>query len=531
MSTDRLLRLLLAAVGALYVATVLRTGWTGDDAFITLRAVDNFVHGYGLVSNPPERVLGFTNPLWAFALMLPTALGLGGYATAIGTGVVASAAAALVVLLRATQDRAAAIVAGAWLTASAAYVDFSTSGLENPLAHLLLALFFSAFIGGRLCASRAWSWALAALIVVNRQDHALLIAPALSSLLLARTTADEARSVLARTRPRLVRPFLPVLRAAVLGGAPLWGWLAFALVYYGFPFPNTAYAKLNVHLPQGLLARQGFAYFLDSWHRDPVTLSIIALALSQLAFDRSREALATGAGIALYLAYVVRIGGDFMAGRFFTAPFLVAVVWLAGRVLSRRSNPTLLALTCASLAVLVWFPISYRTVHKDVDCIIGESGIVSERHCYSNYTALVDNLGTGNYTQHPRWQRGVALRRGGRRVLTSTNVGMMGYVAGPLVHVIDLMALTEPLLARIPYHAGRGFRIGHFQRDAPAGYEQSVRTRKNLIADPCLHQYYDLLSRVIYGPLFTTERWRAIVELNLGQHDDLTQQPCPSRPP
>jgi arabinofuranosyltransferase len=527
----RLLGAALISVGLLYVATVLRTGWTGDDAFITLRAVDNFTHGYGLVSNPPERVLGFTNPLWALALVLPYSFGLGGYATAIVTGVLVSTAAALVVLLCSTPKRAAAIVAGVWLTASAAYVDFSTSGLENPLAHFLLALFFSAFIGGRLSAARAWSWALAALIVVNRQDHALLIIPALSSMLFERADANQTRSALARVRARLVRPLLPVVRALLLGGAPLWGWLGFALVYYGFPFPNTAYAKLNLQLSDGVLIRQGFAYFIDSWQRDPVTLSIIALAFLQLAFDRSREALMTGAGMLLYLAYVVRIGGDFMAGRFFTAPFLVAVVWLAGRGLSRLSTPALVAAACSSLVVLWWFPISYRRVVKSSDCIIGESGIVSERHCYSDYTALVDNLGTGKYMQHGRWKRGIDLRRGGRRVLTSTNVGMMGYAAGPLVHIIDLMALTEPLLARIPYRASGGFRIGHFQRDAPLGYEESVRTGRNQIADRCLHAYYDQLSRVIYGPLFTAARWRAIVELNLGRHDHLLQQPCRSDAP
>ena len=510
----RLLAWLLASVFALYVATVLRAGWIGDDAFITLRAVDNFVHGYGLVSNPPERVLGFTNPLWALTLAPSLALGAGGYPAAIATGVLVSAAAALIVLLRASANRAAAVVAGTWLTASAAYVDFSTGGLENPLAHLLLALFFCAFLAGGLSPLRVSTWALAALIVVNRQDHALLIMPALASTLFGHAA----------------QPLSRVARAAALGLLPLVAWLLFALVYYGFPFPNTAYAKLNVQLPDGLLAKQGLAYFIDSWQRDPFTLAIIALAFTQLAFDRSRQALATAAGVLLYLGYVARIGGDFMAGRFFTAPFLVAVLWLCVRTLQRWPTRLLLVLACSSLLVLWRFPISYRAANKDADCIIGDSGIVSERHCYANYMALVDNLGTGKYREQPRWQRGEALRKGGRRVLASTNVGMMGYTAGPQVHIIDLMALTDPLLARIPYRGG-AFRIGHFQRDAPAGYATSLRTHVNKIENPCLHAYYEQLSRVIYGPLFTLERWRAIALLNLGRYDYLMQQPCRLRDP
>ncbi|HEY0840318.1 MAG TPA: hypothetical protein VGD74_09030 [Vulgatibacter sp.] len=42
--------------------------WVVDDAYITLRSVDNFVHGLGLGWNPDERVQAFTHPLWMFCL-------------------------------------------------------------------------------------------------------------------------------------------------------------------------------------------------------------------------------------------------------------------------------------------------------------------------------------------------------------------------------------------------------------------------------------------------------------------------------
>jgi arabinofuranosyltransferase len=40
--------------------------WIGDDAFITMRVVDNLSHGYGLVWNTGERVQVFSHPLWLF---------------------------------------------------------------------------------------------------------------------------------------------------------------------------------------------------------------------------------------------------------------------------------------------------------------------------------------------------------------------------------------------------------------------------------------------------------------------------------
>ena len=44
------------------------SAWIQDDAFITLRTVDNFVEGYGLRWNPAERVQSYTHPLWMFLL-------------------------------------------------------------------------------------------------------------------------------------------------------------------------------------------------------------------------------------------------------------------------------------------------------------------------------------------------------------------------------------------------------------------------------------------------------------------------------
>ena len=56
--------LLLAALAA----QVLRLAWLSDDAYITLRSVENFTHGYGAVYNVGERVQSFTHPLWMLLL-------------------------------------------------------------------------------------------------------------------------------------------------------------------------------------------------------------------------------------------------------------------------------------------------------------------------------------------------------------------------------------------------------------------------------------------------------------------------------
>ena len=50
-------------------------GWTSDDSFITYRFAENFAEGRGLVFNSGERVEGFSNPAWLFALASATKLG------------------------------------------------------------------------------------------------------------------------------------------------------------------------------------------------------------------------------------------------------------------------------------------------------------------------------------------------------------------------------------------------------------------------------------------------------------------------
>jgi arabinofuranosyltransferase len=520
----RLLTLLLVGSAALYLLALLRTAWISDDAFITMRALDNLIQGYGLVSDPPDRVLGFTNPLWAFVLLLPLSIDVDPYWAAMAAALVVSCASLLFVMMRAAATPWTAALAAFWLATSAAYVDFSSSGLENPLAHLLLAVFFSALIADRLDPRRPLAWLLAGLIALNRLDHALLVAPAIACLLIGARDRDQ--HTVAAAQPAVT--FARVARAAALGSLPLVMWFGFALVYYGFPFPNTAYAKLNTRVPASTLAHQGLLYFVDGLRRDPLTLCVIAIALISLVRERSLRALSIAGGLLLYLGYIVRIGGDFMAGRFFTAPFLVAVLWLAARGLTRASRPAVWFVLGGSVLLALLYPTNFRFGEK-LECNFDASGIANERHCYAPVTALSQNLTRRTYQSEGRYVHGEELWRAHARVSLESNVGMTGYAAGPEVHLIDLLALTDPLLARIPYQPHNDFRIGHFHRDAPAGYEATLLSGHNQIEDPCLHAYYDALRPVLRGPLFTLERWRAIWGFHTGRYDWLMQQPCKLR--
>ena len=81
-------------------------------------------------------------------------------------------------------------------------------------------------------------------------------------------------------------------------------------------------------MPGGDLALQGLRYLSDSIQHDPLTLLTVVLATIVAWRIDPDDAGPVTAGILLYLAYIVRIGGDFMSGRFLTPVFLCAVLQL-----------------------------------------------------------------------------------------------------------------------------------------------------------------------------------------------------------
>ncbi len=487
--------LALIALGIVFAAVVLRTAWVSDDAFITFRTVDNALHGDGLRWNPAERVQTYTHPLWMLLLLATTALVGNPYLGSLGLSL-ALTGCAVVLLLRVARGRTwPSVFALVALTSSSAFVDYSTSGLENALSHALLAWLLTACAHPTDRRKRAFRrGTILALIGTTRLDLLVLASPlALGSLARWRRT-------------------LPWFTAGLW---PLAAWELFAIVYYGVPFPNTAYAKLATGIPQPELLHQGFVYLLDSLNRDPVTLLVIVTAIAvQLSSGRLRGWV-HGLALALYLVYVVRIGGDFMSGRFLTAPFVVALMllmraeWPASAALQVAPAVAVLALGVSAPGPLP--PLLLRGFEQPIELIWPPSGIVDERSYYFARTALVTRHGIRTGPEHEAWVL-ASLRAQHPTTVIWNTVGMPGYVLGRGRHFIDPLGLGDPLLARLP--AKRRWRIGHYERAVPDGYFESVLTGSNRIVDPALAAYYDVIREVTRGPLFTMRRWRAIVELN-----------------
>lgn len=503
---------------AVYAIVLVRTAWVSDDAFITMRCIDNAVNGYGLRWNVAERVQAFTHPLWAALLAVPYAVTRAPYGTVLGVGMAVSIAVVGLLAFRYRADPIVATASVALLVLSKSFVDFSTSGLENPLTHLLVLGLAAVVLGAPPWSRRRIALAALAggLIALTRPDATLLAVPAIVWGLAARRTARDAAAVAAALTPWLA-------------------WEAFSLVYYGSLVPNTALAKLHTGLPAGELAVQGLRYLGDAIRRDPITPVAIVAALVAAARRRRPAELALAVGIVLHLGYVVSIGGDFMAGRFLTPALVLSVILLAeARFFASGRMP---ALALAAIAAL-GLPFAGSTILSGADygdrapTAVASSGVSDERGFYFAYSGLLNGRPRAGHPSEALSFVGAGLDlRAARAPLgILPAIGFAGFLAGPSVHVVDRLALADPFLARLPmvrrapppFDGGtRGWRIGHFERAIPAGYLATLATGRNRLRDPGLARLWNDVALATRAPLLERGRLAAIVRLLLRTGPDL----------
>jgi arabinofuranosyltransferase len=500
-----------------YSIVLIKTAWLCDDAYITYRTVDNFINGYGLTWNVAERVQAYTHPLWMFLLTAIYFFTREMYYTSIILSLVISLSAVHLVAFRMASGKTAALLGLSLFISSKAFVDYSTSGLENPLTHLLLVLFLLLYVRSEtkdLKILFLLSFA-AALGMLNRMDSFLFFFPPLTYLL---------------WQQRSVKGFV----AMGLGFLPFFLWECFSLFYYGFFFPNTAYAKLNTGIAAHELLVQGLHYLRNSLQQDPVTLPVITVGTMAPLLLKKWKLLPVSVGVLLYLLYVVKIGGDFMSGRFLAAPFLVGVFlfvilpWRVKSLLPTLAAVWIVGLLAPNPPLLSGgdFGADYSEKEKRYNIsklIEGTHGISDERKFYYPDTGLLKRLTAEKSLPGSNFLalEGTKWRNRGKTLYLIDTIGFLGFFAGPDLHIVDPPALADPLLARLPAGKTEKWRIGHFERIIPNGYLETLHSGRNEICDEKLAGYYDKLSLITKGDLFAPHRLLEIWNMNSGKYDHL----------
>ncbi len=288
--------------------------WILDDAFISFRYAANLANGHGLVFNFDERVEGFTNFLWTLLSSLTIKLGadpiLVTHATNLLLGMVI-VLLSLQLAYRLHQSAWMALVAPLMLLNLPLLLYTSLgSGMET-------ALFCAGILATVLLAiNQAWVYAaITTTLTIMIRPDGILLAGIIGLLAIWQSWRAKQWQPLLRYAGILTLTFIPY-------------WLA-RWWYYGYPLPNTFYAKVGGTAKQ---AERGINYFIDfnsSYYLGWLGLGL-GLVASGLRWFRSKQlpllAIVTWAIVGFYTSYTISVGGDWMPGY----RFMVATVpWFA----------------------------------------------------------------------------------------------------------------------------------------------------------------------------------------------------------
>jgi arabinofuranosyltransferase len=484
----RMARLALGLTLVAFCLAAAHVAWLSDDANYTLRSAINFTRGAGITWNPGQRVQVFTHPAWFLAVSAAIACTGEPFVTTILFGLALSVLAVALVLRHATRwaTMGTAALAVCLLCCSVPFVDFSTAGLENPLAFVLFgALVVVTSRGAEEGHHLRTVSLLMAAIVLTRLDFGIILLPPFFVLF---------------------RPWARSHLVALWPGAALLGaWSGFALLYFGVLLPTPFYAKLQTSIALGEYLDRGFIYFHAQALADPSALLVILLGVAAGLCIAQPALRALAFGVGLYQLYVLYVGGHFMLRQFFAVPVYLAVLLVAtacGRVRHRRW------FQAAMLGALVGAaPKSFVRLAEPRLRVPDFAGVSDERGVYYRDFGLLAS--TRGWPAVRTYDSSVPIRK--------TMISCVAHERlsrGADVFIVDPCAIGDPFLARLPPSRNVHWRTGHLMREIPARYRPSVVAGQNLFTDPTLRRLYDDVQAATSAKLLSRRRLHAILRLN-----------------
>lgn len=313
--------------------------WQIDDAYISYRYAWNLSHGFGLVYNPGDIVEGYTNFLWTviasagiWAGLSPAGVAL---ACTIACGMGLVALSFLLARRLMAGHRIWVLLPAILLAADSSLVTYGArgSGIEAvPFAFLICAPIAALWVG-QGARWRVVAGVLLALASLTRPEGLLV-----AGVLLGVKAWQDRRAGLPTGKLLLlaVAPYLVIV-------VPYQIW---RITFYGWPFPNTFYAKTGA---PGAVVVRGAEYALQFVRRHWLVAALAPVWAILLAWAQAKRRRKSGktsthvpgfsrqAGMLValsllvfaYTLYVVYIGGDWFPSERFFVPLLAPLCVLA----------------------------------------------------------------------------------------------------------------------------------------------------------------------------------------------------------
>jgi len=450
-----------------------------DDALISLRYADRFLHGSGLTWNDGERVEGYSNLLWILSV---SALGrcgmdlivavrlLGGLAMA---AVMAAVVAAFpprhadATATWASRVPLAALVGTLAIALTGSAAAWTIGGLEQPLLAALLAwavvLLLPVLDGAEVPPRRmVWPGVLLGLAVLTRVDAPLWTVLACLGVLAARGLG----------RRNLAR----VAALAAVPGLCFLAQLGFRLAYYHDWLPNSAHAKVAFTAHRLVT---GVTYVaVGSWSLWPLIALAGVGAVAGTTGARRGRTIAIALLAVGWLAYVAVIGGDiFPAWRHLLVAVVLASLLAAGGV-ARLTSGTRSRPVVAWALALVMLPLLAVLQSRDAE------NIRAQRERWEWDGEVVGRMLKSAFgREHP--------------LLAVDPAGCVPYFSG--LPSIDMLGINDRWLATHPpadfgegwlgHELGNGAYVLGRRPDlvlfgGPAGLAPGFRSAREMTADP-----------------------------------------------
>lgn len=499
------------------IAVYVFFAWHSDDAYHAYIMAKNLVEGNGFVYNVGERVNASTCPLFTLCVAAVYCICRNMFISGLAVGILFSALAIYIVLYKVARTKQQIIFSTIALVGSTCYVTYTTAGLENSLLYFLSAVFYYIFFNKDEYSNRElFLMGLAVgLVGVTRMDAVLFfVIPVCYAYLFKRKDCS----------------FIKCVGIGLLSLSPFIVWELFSLFYYGFFVPNTAFAKLSTDIALIEYFERGVHFLKVSCVFD-VFLAIIPMVylVGCVLHCNIKRSLSIASMVA-YLAYVIYIGGDFMVGRHLTVLYFISVfgcVFLMREYEKRYLGVVILGSALLAFGLNVLIPSTYVEQY-----MYGRKpgGVTDERAYYSPKTSLRNNIkgvlkGDDNLViKYTRPTNGYSQFKDAKGVVLDSAPGIVVYYDNSMIHIVDIYALGDPLLSKLPAVYIENWRVGHNHRMVPEGYRESLATMTNQIKNESLREYYDKLLIIVRGELFSAERIRTIIDMNLGKYDYLLEE-------
>ena len=507
----------------LFIIVITLLAWQSDDSYHAYIMAKNLVDGNGFVYNVGQRATASSCPLFTLVVAAGYFLIRSMFFVSLLINIIFSTLAFRILVRNFCRTRRQIIFTLLILIGSVSFVSYTTSGLENSMLFFLGACFMKIYFSHeRYDAKHMLLLALlVALTAMTRMDAVLIFAPMAVYVFLFKRDGIS---------------FGKAVGLGFLGLAPFILWELFATFYYGFPFPNTAYAKLGTDIALTDYLIRGIRYYLNAAICDPILLIVPLFVLLAAISVRKAQYIVCMAGIVLYGIYLLYIGGDFMMGRHFTVTFFISLICymdIKNREFSELGRGAAFHRTFEAFVAAALIFTCTSSVITD-QFLFGRtfgSPISDERAGYFTTSSLFNNvvslIRTGDLCIQNTWNEdGVKDIRDNEMpggILVSVP-GITKYYNNDL-YLNDLYALGDPYLAHLPAVKEKGWRIGHMYRQAPVGYANLVRYGwgYKAIKNEYARQYYEIIDEITRGPLFDRDRIMKVIDINLGRYDDLVR--------